>query len=165
MSNKNDSGSVAGAYPLRLRPLMQLRLNKFIGGVVILGAGAVGVWGGFAVGVMAHQGWILVALGAPFALYGLWVTPRSLLLEVVLTQDRAVVRGYLRTVRIPRDAIREITAYPSILWVDANGRSRRTQVNTLNIYRSGRVSPNPRIAGLVREQCAVLERWAADRSS
>jgi hypothetical protein len=148
-------------YPIRLRPLPQLRVNNVIGGLFIAAAGAAGIWGGFAVGVAVHQGWIIVALGVPFALYGLWVTPRSLLLEVVLTEDRAVVRGILCTVRVPRDSIRGITAYPSILWTDAGGRSRRTQVNALNVYRSGRASPNARILARVQAQQAVLEHWAA----
>jgi hypothetical protein len=164
MSDAGDVELSTGSYPIRLRPLVQLRVNNFIGGVAIAAAGAAGVWGGFAVGVIVHQGWILVTLGAPFAIYGLWVTPRSLLLEVVLTESCAKVRGILRSVRVPRAAIREITAYPSIVWTDARGRSRLTQVNALNIYRSGRVSPNPNIVARVQAQRAVLEKWASRQS-
>jgi hypothetical protein len=164
MNDASDPAVSARSYPIRLRPIAQLRVNNFIGGVVIAAAGAAGVWGGFAVGLLAHQGWILIALGAPFALYGLWVGPRSLFVEVVLTRSHAEVRGILRSTRVPRAAIREITAYPSFVWVDARGRSRVTQINALNIYRSGRASPNPNIVARVQAQQAVLEQWASDQS-
>ena len=138
-----------------------LRVNNFIAAVIIAAAGATGVWGGFAVGLLVHQGWVLTALGSPFVLLGVAGAPTSLRLELVLTQDHAVVRGYFRTVRVPRDSVRRITEYPSIVWVDDHDRSHVTQVNALSAFRSVRASPNPRLLARVEEQVATLRDWAA----
>jgi hypothetical protein len=127
---------------------------------VIAGSGAIGVWGGFAVGFVVHNGWVLTLLGAPFALYGAVFLFAGFRLELVLIQDAAVVHGYFSTVRIPRASIRSITAWPAIEWVDERGRTHRTPVNALNIYRSGRAQPNPTIVARIEQQCDVLRNWA-----
>lgn len=152
------------SFPIRIRPFTVIRVNSFIAALLIAGAGIVGVWGGFAVGIAAHQGWILTALGVPFALFGLWTAPASLFLEMVLTRDNAVVHGFLRIVRIPRKSVKEITSYPSIIWVDSRGRSRRTPVNALSLYRSGQASPNARILARVQGQSDLLRHWATQTS-
>jgi hypothetical protein len=148
-------------YPIRMRPLTSIRVTNAIGTIAILGAGAIGVWGGFAIGTFSHQGWIISAISAPFAIYGLVLLVTASRLEIVLTKDQAIVRGYSRTVRIPRDSITEITAYPRIAWTDDRGNARKTPVNALSLYRSGRASPNPTILARVGEQWAVLRDWAA----
>jgi hypothetical protein len=148
------------SFPIRMRPFTVIRVNSFIASLLIAGAGIVGVWGGFAVGITVHQGWILTALGVPFAVFGLWTAPASLLLELVLTRDNAVIHGYLRIVRIPRESVKEITSYPSIIWVDSRGRSRRTPVNALSLYRSGQANPNARILARVQGQSDLLRHWA-----
>jgi hypothetical protein len=137
-----------------------LRVNNFIGAAIVAAAGAAGVWGGFAVGLVVHQGWIITALGSPFAVFGVALAVTSLRLELVLTQDYAVVRGYFRTVRVPRDSIRQITGYPSIIWVDDHGSSHVMPVNALSVFRSGRASPNPRLLARVEEQWTILRGWA-----
>jgi hypothetical protein len=147
-----------------MRPFKVIRVNNLIGALFIAAAGIVSVWGGFAVGIVANQGWVLTALGVPFALFGLWSAPASVFLELVLNRDYAVVHGFLRIVRIPRDSVKEITSYPSIVWVDSRGRSRRTPVTALSLYRSGRVSPNPRISARVQGQRDVLRNWASQAS-
>jgi hypothetical protein len=148
------------SFPIRMRPFTVIRVNSFIAALLVAGAGIVGVWGGFAVGIVAHQGWILTALGVPFAVFGLWTALASLFLELVLTRDNAVVHGFLRVVRIPRESVKEITSYPSIIWVDSRGRSRRTPVNALSLYRSGQASPNARILARVQGQSDLLRHWA-----
>jgi hypothetical protein len=150
-----------GSRTIRLRPILALRINNFIGAVAIAAAGAAGVWGGYAVGFTAHQGWILSALGLPFALYGLVMAPASLRLGLILSADHAVVRGYFRTVRIPRQAITRITSYPGIVWTDLDGRERDTLVNSMNVYRSGRARPSEKLLARISDQTAVLSQWAA----
>jgi hypothetical protein len=152
------------SFPIRMRPFRVIRVNSFIGALFIAAAGIVGVWGGFAVGILVNQGWIITTLGVPFALFGLWTAPASFFLELVLNRDYAVVHGFLRIVRIPRDSVEEITSYPSIVWVDSRGQSRRTPVNALSLYRSGQASPNPRIAAGVQGQRDVLRHWATQPS-
>jgi hypothetical protein len=152
------------SFPIRMRPFTVIRVNSFIAALLIAGAGIVGVWGGFAVGIAAHQGWILTALDVPLALFGLWMSPASPFLELVLTRDNAVAHGFLRLVRIPREAVKEITSYPSIIWVDSRGRSRRTPVNALSLYRSGQASPNARILARAQGQSDLLRHWATQTS-
>ena len=149
----------AGPYPIRLRPLLALRVNNFIGAIIIAAAGVAGVLGGFAVGLVVHQGWIITVLGCPFAVFGIAFALTSFRLELVLTQDHAVVRGYFRTVRVPRDGVRQITDYPSIVWVDGLDRPHNTRVNALNVYRSGRASPNSRLLARVEVQRETLRDW------
>ena len=149
------------SFPIRLRPLTVIRVGSFIGAVIIAAAGAASIWGGLSVGLVVHQGWILLALGIPFTVFGLWTAPTSLLLAITLDRDTAVVRGFLRTVQIRRDSITYITSYPSIVWVDARGHSRSTPVNALSVFRSGRASPNPKVLARVEGQWQVLRNWAA----
>jgi hypothetical protein len=148
-------------YPIRLRPLPRIRVTNFIGTILIVTAGGTGVWGGFAVGFVVHRGWIISALGTPFALYGLVLLFTASRLELILTSDHATVRGYTRTVRISRDSIRQITDYPMIVWSDPGGAVHRTLVNALSLYRSGRASPSPKVLALVSKQWDVLREWAA----
>jgi len=152
-------------FPIRLGPAWVLRMNNLIGAVLIAGCGAVGVWGGFAVGFVAHQGFILTILGAPFALYGLIIAPLTLRLGVVLHTDRAVVRGYLSTETVPRAAVTAVTDYPSIEWTGPDGQPRETLVNALNVYRSGRASPSERMLAAIQAKVDVLRAWASHAPS
>ena len=140
-------------------------MNNLIGAVVIAGCGAVGVWGGFAVGFFEHQGIILTILGAPFALFGLVIAPLTLRLGVVLHADRAVVRGYLSTETVPRKAVTAIGDWPSIEWTGPDGQPRTTLVNALNVYRSGRARPSERMLAAIETKVNVLRAWAANVSS
>src|SRR4051794_888386 len=91
-------------FPIRLRADRTLRVTGLIGGVLIAAAGMLSVWGGFEIGPVARNGWILIALGSPFAIYGLVLAPGSQWLEVILEVDQVTVRGFLGTRRIPRAA-------------------------------------------------------------
>jgi hypothetical protein len=149
-----------GNYPIRIRPPRPLGINNIIGAVIIAASGGVGVWGGFAVGFIVHQGWIITLIGAPFAVYGVVFLVAGLRLELVLTEDTAVVHGYFGTVRIPRASVQGVTQWPAIEWIDARGRTRLTPVNALNLYRSGRAAPNPTIVARVQHQIDVIHEWA-----
>ena len=154
---------ISESSPIRLRPIPTLRVTNVIGAIVIAAAGIVGVWGGLEVGP-AHNGFVLVLLGAPFALYGAFAAPLSLRLALVLYADRAVVRGYLATRAIPRSAITGVTPWPSILWLDSDGRRRRAVVNALNVYRNPFwATPNPALVARVDAQIAILTSWVAER--
>jgi hypothetical protein len=148
-------------FPIRLRPLPATLVGNFVGAVIIAACGIAGVWGGFAVGLVTHQGWVFVLLGAPFAIYGLAMTAVASRIELTLDRDHATIRGYFRTVTIPRAAVRTISNYPSILWVDSLGRSRTSPVNALNLYRSGRVQPNSRALARTNEKVAMLRQWVS----
>ncbi len=148
-------------FPIRIRAVTTLRVTNLIGSLVIAAVGAFGVWGGFQVGLITHNGWIISAIGLPFALYGLALAPGTQRLGVVVNRDDILVRGYLRTQRIPRGAIREITSYPSIVWIDERGRQHTTLLNVFNVYRSGRASPNPRLLARVEQDVDVIRKWAA----
>jgi hypothetical protein len=141
--------------------LPRIRVTNFIGTILIVAAGGTGVWGGFAVGFVVHRGWIISAIGTPFALYGLVLLFTDSRLELILTSDHATVRGYTRTVRIRREFIREVTDYPMIIWSNPGGAVHRTPVNALSLYRSGRASPSPKVLALVSKQSDVLREWAA----
>jgi hypothetical protein len=154
---------ISEQLPIRLRPLPTLRVTALIGGTLITVCGIIGVWGGLLVGPV-HNGPVLVVISAPFALYGAFVTPVSLRLGLDLYADRAVVRGYLGTRVVPRSAIVDVTPWPSIIWVDPDGRQRRSVVNALNVYRNPFwARPNPALVACVDAQIANLKNWVADR--
>jgi hypothetical protein len=147
------------SLPIRLRPIATLRITNFIGGFIIAATGIGGVWAGFAIGFSDHQGWIVTYLGAPFALYGTFITFAGFRLGLDLTETEAIVHGYLRTVRIPRSAIGEVSGWPFIIWKNAHGRNRFTPVNALNVYKSGRARPNPAVVAKVDAQVDILRKW------
>ncbi len=161
MSDMRNSPEPNGQqFPIRIRALTTLRVTGLVGSVIIAAAGTSGVWGGFQVGLVAHNGWILAAVGLPFALYRLILAPGTQRLGVALNRDDILVRGHLRNQRIPRSAIRDITAYPSTIWSDEKGRQRTTVLSSLNVYQSGTAAPNPRLLARVERDIELIRRWA-----
>ena len=71
-----------------------------------------------------------------------------------------VVRGALRTVTVPRAAIREVTDYPAIVWTKADGNRRWTPV-TAFVTPASALGP---VRGHHRECVSRLRKWAQKRA-
>lgn len=148
-------------YPIRMRPQTSVRVNNVAGGLVIAGAAGVMALIGLIVPTVPVAGaWTLGLIFPPFSLYGLLMSGLSLRLKLTLTENTAIVRGYFGTTRVPRESISEVTEWPTLLWTDATDRHRRTFVNALNIYRSGRARPNPAIQARADADANFVREWA-----
>lgn len=87
------------------------------------------------------------------------LTVRGTECGVDCTAERITVRGWVRTTRIPTEAVTGVDqARYALLWTDAGGAERRTRMYAFGRSRSGHFDPHS------RESLARLAEWvgAAD---
>jgi hypothetical protein len=101
-----------------VRPLVISRVLNALAWVVVAGLGV--------------DGWLGIGLGragevtgvACLAVVGMYLAGRAYRAGVVLEPEAILVRGFIRTRRIPRAQVTEITEYPAVRWKRADGKAR-----------------------------------------
>lgn len=150
--------------PSRLRAPLRVAVGAAIGTVVILGVAAFLLWFAWSIPAGRAANPFLTIFGLAVAASGIVLAIRVPQMEVLLFEDHVRLVGFFRSTVIPRASIQEVTAYPSIVWTDASGRTRYTVVTALFVDRS-RAEPGAKVVALMEERIAILREWATGRAT
>lgn len=130
-------------------------------GVLYIAMGALFIFLGVTLG--PHSSGIVwgVIFGIAFAALGVVWIARSLHARVELSETALTVYGYVRTRRIPREAITGFGSNGSVDWAEPNGAQRTAMIFVLGQMRPVSGSPSPLQRHFANADFDVIEKWAA----